>query len=117
MLFSGQAEPAKVAATLVAQGTGLAEVRLDAAGQQPLMSVLHALRGEVDRLEGTLTVSQCPVAMKNELDVWGTVKDALPLMHRIKEKFDPGADSESGPFRGGHMITACNAGNRHQKYF
>ena len=34
------AGPAKVVATLVAQGTGLAEVRLDAAGQQPLLGVL-----------------------------------------------------------------------------
>ncbi len=95
------AEPAKVVATLVAQGTGLAEVRLDAAGQQPLMSVLLALRGEVDRLAGTLTVSQCPVTMKSELDVWGTVKDALPLMHRIKEKFDPGQTLNPGRFVGG----------------
>lgn len=94
-------EPVEVAATLVAQGTGLAEVRLDAAGQQPLMTVLRALRGEVDRLEGTLTVSQCPVAMKDELDVWGTVKDALPLMHRIKQKFDPGKTLNPGRFVGG----------------
>jgi glycolate oxidase FAD binding subunit len=96
-----QAGPAEVAATLVAQGTGLAEVRLDAAGQQPLMTVLHALRSEVDRLEGTMTVSQCPVAMKDELDVWGTVKDALPLMHRIKQKFDPGQTLNPGRFVGG----------------
>jgi glycolate oxidase FAD binding subunit len=96
-----QAGPAEVAATLVAQGTGLAEVRLDAAGQQPLMTVLHALRSEVDRLEGTMTVSQCPVAMKDELDVWGTLKDALPLMHRIKQKFDPGQALNPGRFVGG----------------
>ena len=96
-----QAELAKVAATLVAQGTGLAELRWDAAGQQPLTTLLRAMRGEVDRLEGTLTVSQCPVAMKNELDVWGTVKDALPLMHRIKEKFDPAHTLNPGRFVGG----------------
>ncbi len=96
-----QAGLVEVAATLVAQGTGLAEVRLDAAGQQPLMTVLHALRSEVDRLEGTMTVSQCPVAMKDELDVWGTLKDALPLMHRIKQKFDPGQTLNPGRFVGG----------------
>ena len=96
-----QTDLAEVAATLVAQGTGLAEVRLDAAGQQPLMTVLHALRAEVDRLEGTTTVSQCPGTMKDELDVWGTVKDALPLMHRIKQKFDPGQILNPGRFVGG----------------
>jgi glycolate dehydrogenase FAD-binding subunit len=93
--------PAEVAATLVAQGTGLAEVRLDAASQQPLMTVLRALRSAVDRLEGTMTVLQCPTAMKNELDVWGTLKDALPLMQRIKQKFDPGQTLNPGRFVGG----------------
>ncbi len=96
-----QAGAKQVAATVVAQGTGLAEVRLDAASQQPLVTVLQALRSEVERLEGTLTVSQCPLAMKDELDVWGTVKDALPLMHRIKEKFDPGQTLNPGRFVGG----------------
>ena len=96
-----QAGPAEVATTLVAQGTGLAEVRLDAAGLKPLITALHDLRSAVDRLEGTMTVSQCPVAMKDELDVWGTVKDALPLMHRIKEKFDPGQTLNPGRFVGG----------------
>ena len=96
-----QAGPAELAVTLVAQGTGLAEVRLDAAGRQPLMTVLHALRSEVDRLQGTMTVSQCPIAMKDELDVWGTVKDALPLMQRIKQKFDPGQTLNPGRFVGG----------------
>ena len=95
-----QAGPAEVATTLVAQGTGLAEVRLDAASLTPLITALHDLRSAVDRLEGTMTVSQCPVAMKDELDVWGTVKDALPLMHRIKEKFDPGQTLNPGRFVG-----------------
>jgi glycolate oxidase FAD binding subunit len=96
-----QAEPAGVAATVVAQGTGLVEVRLDAAGLKPLMNTLHFLRGEVDRLEGTMTVSQCPVAMKEEMDVWGTMKDALPLMQRIKQKFDPEQTLNPGRFVGG----------------
>lgn len=95
------AESGNVAVTLVAQGTGLTEVRLDAAALQPLMIVLRDLRREVDRLEGTLTVAQCPLAMKDELDVWGTVKDALPLMHRIKQKFDPEQTLNPGRFVGG----------------
>src|ERR1039457_3109609 len=34
-------------------------------------------------------------------DVWGTLKDALPLMHRIKQKFDPGQTLNLGRFVGG----------------
>jgi len=95
------AKTADVAFILVAQGTGLAEVRLDAAGQHTLMTVLSFLRSEVDRLGGTLTVAQCPVTMKSEMDVWGTIKDALPLMLRIKQKFDPGETLNPGRFVGG----------------
>jgi glycolate oxidase FAD binding subunit len=39
--------------------------------------------------------------MKDELDVWGTLKDALPLMQRIKQKFDPGQTLNPGRFVGG----------------
>ena len=92
---------AGVSVTLVAQGAGLTEVRLDAAGLQPLAAVLQVLRREVERLAGTLTVSQCPVAMKSQLEVWGTVRDALPLMQRIKQKFDPDQVLNPGRFVGG----------------
>ena len=95
-----QAQPAGVTATLVAQGTGVAEVRLDAAGLQPLVGALHGLREELDRLEGSLIVEQCPVSMKQELDVWGTLKDALPLMQQIKEQFDPARTLNPGRFVG-----------------
>jgi len=96
-----QAKAADVAVTLVAQGTGLAEVSLKAASLPSLTTVLGALRKEVDLLDGTLTVSRCPVAMKSELDVWGTLKDAIPLMQRIKQKFDPEQTLNPGRFVGG----------------
>jgi glycolate oxidase FAD binding subunit len=95
-----QAGLAGVTATLVAQGNGIAEVRLDASAPQPLMGVLHALREELDRLEGTMIVEQCPVSMKEELDVWGPLQDALPLMQRIKQKFDPARTLNPGRFVG-----------------
>jgi glycolate oxidase FAD binding subunit len=84
-----QAESAQVTATLVAQATGVGEVRLDTARREPQTEVLNTLRGELERLQGTLIVQQCPVSMKEGLDVWGTPKDALPLMRQIKAKFDP----------------------------
>ena len=95
-----QAELAQVAATLVVQGTGVGEVRLDAARQQPQAEVLKAVRGELDRLQGTLVVQQCPVSIKEGLDVWGTPKDALPLMRQIKAKFDPARILNPGRYVG-----------------
>lgn len=95
-----QAESAQVAGTLVVQGTGVGEVRLEASRQQGLAEVLKALRSELDCLQGTLIVQQCPVSMKEGLDVWGTLKDALPLMRQIKAKFDPARTLNPGRYVG-----------------
>ena len=95
-----QAERAGVTAMLVAQGTGVAEVRLDASAPQPLLAALNGLREELDRLQGTLIVERCPISLKQQLDVWGTIKGVLPLMQRIKEKFDPGRTLNPGRFVG-----------------
>jgi len=94
-----QVNGTEVKATLVAQGTGLTEVRFDA--EMPsLLKVVEGLRGEVDRLEGTLVVEQCPTPMKESLDVWGRLREALPLMQQIKETFDPARTLNPGRFVG-----------------
>jgi glycolate oxidase FAD binding subunit len=95
-----QAESAKVAAAVVAQGTGIAEVRLESPSLQPLTTAVNALRSELQRLQGTLVVEQCPAPMKQTLDVWGTLKEGLPLMQQIKEKFDPARTLNPGRFVG-----------------
>jgi glycolate oxidase FAD binding subunit len=99
-LIFREAHTAGCSATVVAQGTGIAEVRFDGGREQAQVSVVHALRGQLDRLEGTLTVQQCPVAIKRQTDIWGPV-NALPLMQRIKEKFDPARILNPGRFVGG----------------
>ena len=96
-----QAELAGIRAALAAQATGVTEVRLDAAGLSAGIATVKALRREVERLDGTLIVQRCPAAMKQELDVWGGMTDALPLMRRIKQKFDPGGVLNPGRFLGG----------------
>ncbi len=95
-----QAQPPAVTTTLVAQGTGLAEVRLDALRVPSLLEVLNGVRSELNRLDGTLVVQQCPVSIKEALDVWGTSKDALRLMQQIKGKFDPARTLNPGRFVG-----------------
>ncbi|MGC2109218.1 MAG: FAD-binding oxidoreductase [Candidatus Korobacteraceae bacterium] len=90
----------KIQAMLVVQATGVAELRLDGPGVQPLVEVVNVLRGELERLEGTLVVERCPVAVKEAVDVWGTRNDALPLMREIKGKFDPACTLNPGRFVG-----------------
>lgn len=91
---------AGVKATVVGQGTGLTEVRLEGAAIQSVVEVVKRLRREVDELDGTLVVQQCPVSEKESVDVWGTLKDALPLMQQIKGKFDPARTLNPGRFVG-----------------
>ncbi len=95
-----QAQTAGVASTVVVQGNGVGDVRLDGGSPQQQVAILKALRWELDRLEGTLIVQQCPVAIKEGLDVWGTPKDGLPLMQLIKQKFDPARILNPGRFVG-----------------
>ena len=96
----GRAQASGVAAAVVAQATGVAEVRLNAARALSAVEVLNGLRAEVDHLQGTLVVQQCPAAVKDELDVWGAIQDALPLMQQIKGKFDPARTLNPGRFVG-----------------
>lgn len=95
-----RAQSSAVTAIVVAQATGVADVRLNAARVLSAVEVLKGLRAALDQLDGTLVVQQCPVAVKEELDVWGQVKDALPLMQQIKEKFDPARTLNPGRFVG-----------------
>jgi glycolate oxidase FAD binding subunit len=50
---------------------------------------------------GTLVALGCPLAVKRGLDVWGPAGDALPLMVRIKQHFDPDGTLSPGRFLGG----------------
>jgi glycolate oxidase FAD binding subunit len=96
-----QAEMLGVAAALVAQATGLAEVRLEGGSPGACTALVRALRGELSGIEGILTVERCPVAMKPELDLWGGAGETLLLMRQIKAKFDPANVLNPGRFVGG----------------
>jgi glycolate oxidase FAD binding subunit len=95
-----QAASIEASATLVAQGTGILEIRLDADAPAALARTLHGLRAHVGSLKGTLIVQRCPMSMKEGLDVWGPVGDSLPLMNEIKKQFDPARILNPGRFVG-----------------
>jgi glycolate oxidase FAD binding subunit len=50
---------------------------------------------------GSLVVLSCPPETKALMDVWGAQSDALPLMRRVKEQFDPAGTLSPGRFVGG----------------
>jgi len=95
-----QAQAAAATAVAVAQDTGVVQVRVDAPTPAFLLEALSGLRGEVERLDGSLVVQQCPIALKEALDVWGPLNGGLPLMQQIKGKFDPARTLNPGRFVG-----------------
>jgi len=59
------------------------------------------LRSDIEKMQGSLVVLNCPPAVKARVDVWGEVGDALPLMRRVKAHFDPAGMLNPGRFVGG----------------
>ncbi len=94
-------QSAGATARFVAQATGIAEVRIDAPGQATQLSVVNVLRADLAAFGGTLIVLQCPAGVKAQLDVWGPINSSLPIMRRIKDKFDPARILNPGRFVGG----------------
>ena len=84
--------------------------QLDSIAPQRLMSLIHAgsgsgllrletsadtaqlvskMRSLVQAQSGFLTILEAPVTLKQKIDVWGYSGNAVDLMRRIKQQFDP----------------------------
>jgi glycolate oxidase FAD binding subunit len=61
--------------------------------------IVH-VRGEVEAVGGRLSVVTAPEDVARRVDLWGRI-GALPLMRRVKERFDPGRRMSPGRFTGG----------------
>jgi glycolate oxidase FAD binding subunit len=66
-----------------------------------LAAAVAQARERLIRRGGTLVVLEAPLEVKRRVDVWGPVGDALPLMRRVKERFDPAGTMSPGRFVGG----------------
>lgn len=94
------ATPLKIKWQLVAQAVGTGLLRVDAPNDQAAIATLSILRTELQRLEGSLVVVHAPMQIKERFDVWGYGGDALPLMRRVREYFDPQGTLNPGRFLG-----------------
>ncbi|MFP5372052.1 MAG: FAD-binding oxidoreductase, partial [Actinomycetes bacterium] len=79
-------------------GTGVAYAAVPAAGAA---DVLPGLRAALAPHDGTAVLLHAPDAVRSRLDHWGPVGDALDLMRRVKERFDPERRMSPGRFVGG----------------
>jgi glycolate oxidase FAD binding subunit len=70
---------------LIHAGSGLGVLRFEAATAETLLQIRRGCEAK----GGFLTVLAAPVALKQDLDVWGYTGSAIDLMQRIKQQFDP----------------------------
>ena len=85
----------------MAQGAGIGWLRLEATSAGALREAILHLRREAGLRGGSLMVAETPPELVGQVDAWGEVGDALPLMRRVKERFDPGGTLNPGRFVGG----------------
>jgi glycolate oxidase FAD binding subunit len=60
-----------------------------------------ALRKAVQEIGGTVVILQAPPELKRQMDVFGPLPSAYPLMVRVKQQFDPKGILSPGRFVGG----------------
>jgi glycolate oxidase FAD binding subunit len=87
--------------SVVFQSTGLGLFRGEADSVELLERRIAELRQDVQRAKGTLVLLHVPLELKKKIDVFGPVTDAVPLMRRVKQQFDPTGTLNPGRFIGG----------------
>jgi glycolate oxidase FAD binding subunit len=79
--------------------SGVGHIRLEGQGAAP--ETVLKLRSHCEAASGYLTVLAAPLALKQAVEVWGYTGNALELMRRLKQQFDPERLLSPGRFVGG----------------
>ena len=81
------------------------QLRMKPCGKDPVsLDVARAVtevRERLAALGGSLVVVKAPPHLKRQVDAWGPAGDAVGLMRRVKERFDPDHRMSPGRFVGG----------------
>jgi glycolate oxidase FAD binding subunit len=72
-----------------------------ALGPSSGVAALDDLRAAIAPFDGSAVVIDAPADIREGLDHWGPVGDALDLMRRVKLQFDPDRRLSPGRFVGG----------------
>lgn len=81
-------------------GTGVLLVKFQEHDAEVCIGLVEGLREQVGRLGGSVVVLYAASQVRARVDAWGPVGDALPLMRRVKERFDPDRILSPGRFVG-----------------
>jgi glycolate oxidase FAD binding subunit len=72
---------------LIHAGSGLGRLRFDPKTVTP--KTIIEMRRYCESQRGFLTVLEAPISLKQQINVWGYNSNALDVMRRIKQQFDP----------------------------
>jgi glycolate oxidase FAD binding subunit len=70
-------------------GLGTLRLALDQGTEADLPGVVERVRSHCQQHGGYLTILTAPTSLKAQVDPWGYAGNALPLMTKIKQQFDP----------------------------
>ncbi len=82
-------------------GSGVMYVGVQDGDLDRRTGLVRALRARVEQLQGRCAVLEAPPEERVALDAWGSPGDALELMRRVKERFDPTGTLSPGRLVGG----------------
>ena len=66
-----------------------------------VLETILRVRTVVREAGGSVVIEHCPLSLKKQIDVWGGHPEAIEIMRRIKQKFDPLGILSPGRFVGG----------------
>lgn len=82
-----------------AQATGLITAGFNSSPGSSV-TLIERLRERIGTSGGSVLLLRIPEGLRSEIDVWGTLPNALPLMREIKRRFDPARILNPGRFVG-----------------
>jgi glycolate oxidase FAD binding subunit len=85
----------------MASGAREGDIPADSAAFGTTVGAITKVRERLAARGGSLVVVKAPPELKRAVDVWGPAGDALGLMRRVKERFDPDRRLSPGRFLGG----------------
>lgn len=86
---------------IVAQAAGVGIMRLKGLDPDLIVETTESIRADVGKSGGSLLVLRQPASSKRRIDTWPDGGNALPLMRRVKQQFDPRGILSPGRFVGG----------------